>query len=84
MITRDQAIAIALNDRHELLHVHLKNRDGTPIRCRVNGSCKTWKTRPDDFRLPVKHGLKQCFYITPCNAGEWYDPAELPVSKDGE
>lgn len=72
MITRQQAID--LNYRHELWHVSLKNADGTPVRCRVNGVCKTWKTRPTEFRLPVKYGLKECFYITEDNAHEWYDP----------
>ena len=57
--------------RQELYHVRLLNRDGTPVRCRVNGQCKTWKTHPIDFRLPVKYGLKECFYITPENMKDW-------------
>lgn len=57
--------------RQEFHHVDEKNSDGTPVRCRVNGACKTWKTRPDEFRLPVKYGLKTCFYITESNADEW-------------
>lgn len=44
-------------------HVRLKNADGTPLRARVNGKCKTWKREPERFTLPMKHGLKQCFYI---------------------
>jgi hypothetical protein len=52
-------------------HQTAKNADGTPVRARVNGKCKTWKTRPEDFRLPMKHGLRSCFYITPENAGQW-------------
>lgn len=44
---------------------------GPPLECRANGVCKTWKTRPSDFRLPVKYGLRDCFYITPDNAHEW-------------
>lgn len=69
MITRE--IALSLRGHQVLQHKTLKNADGTPVRCRVNGACKTWKTRPSEFRLPVKHGLKHCFYITPSNAGEW-------------
>lgn len=52
-------------------HKSLKNADGTPLRARVNGACKVWKTRPAEFRLPMKHGLRQCFYIEPSNADEW-------------
>ena len=62
MITRE--IAMNLSHGQILHHVKLKNADGTPLRARVNGVCKIWKTRPRDFRLPMKHGLRECFYIT--------------------
>ena len=52
-------------------HKTLKNADGTPLRARVNGKCKTWKTRPTEFQLPMKHGLRECFYINQWNANEW-------------
>lgn len=46
--------------------------DGNPQwRCRANGKCKIWKTRPHEFRLPVKYGLRECFYITNDNAHQW-------------
>ena len=62
-----------LSCRHGTIlhHVTLHNADGTPLRCRVNGRLQTWKTRPGDFKLPVKHGLRDCFYITQANAHEW-------------
>lgn len=66
MVTKSQAMTA-----RNFEHVSLKNRDGSRLRCRANGMCKTWKTRPEDFRLPVKYGLKECFYITPSNAAEW-------------
>jgi hypothetical protein len=44
-------------------HVSQKNADGTPVRCRRNGKTKTWKTRDGEFRIPVKYGLRGCFYI---------------------
>lgn len=69
MITR--SIALSTTYRQEFEHKRFKNSDGTPMRCRVNGRCQTWKTRPDDFKLPVKYGLKTCFYIDPINAHEW-------------
>jgi hypothetical protein len=37
-------------------HVSKKNADGTPMRAQVT-SIKTWKTRPDDILVSVKHGL---------------------------
>ena len=69
MITK--AIATNLRYRDILHHVTLLNSAKEPQRCRVNGKCKTWKTRPDEFRLPVKHGLRMCFYITQDNAHLW-------------
>lgn len=72
MITKD--IALSLTYRQTLHHKTLKNRDGTPLRVRVNGSVKTWKTRPADFSIPVKYGLRQCGYIDNFNldnCNEW-------------
>lgn len=71
MNTLTKDIAVSLGHRAELLSKSLKNADGSALRCRVNGKCQTWKTRPLDFKLPVKYGLKTCFYITQANADEW-------------
>ena len=69
MITKQQATLLGYGQT--LHHVSHLSADGTPLRCRVNGKCKTWKTRPNEFRLPVKYGLNGCFYITEENAEEW-------------
>ena len=66
MITKEQAMTA----KH-FVHVTLKNADKTPLRARANGKCQTWKTRPDEFKLPAKHGLKDTFYITNENANQW-------------
>ena len=52
-------------------HRCILNSDGTPARCRANGQLKLWKTRPSDFSLPVKYGLKQCFYLNPVTILDW-------------
>jgi len=52
-------------------HISCKNKDKTPVRARRNGKTKTWKTRPNDFKIPVKYGLRDCFYITQDNCHEW-------------
>lgn len=79
MVTKEQAMTCRV-----FYHVSLKYSDGkTPIQCRANGQCKVWKTRPDDFRLPVKYGLKECFYITPRNAHEWTTINHGEKSMDG-
>ena len=68
-MTRSEAISA--NYRDEFYHATLRGSDKRPMRCRVNGACKVWKTRPNEFRLPVKHGLRDCFYIDESNADEW-------------
>ena len=60
-----------LQSGQTLYHKTKRNRDGSPLRARVNGKVKTWKTRPEDFRVPMKYGLRDCFYITPTNAIDW-------------
>lgn len=77
MITIEQAKT--LRYREELLHVTVKDSRGNPARCRVNGKCQTWKSRPGDFKLPVKHGLRNCFYITERNAHEWRTHTEFAI-----
>lgn len=69
MITVQDAARLKHGDVLE--HVHNKDSRGQPMRCRVNGKVVFWKTRPEDFRIPVKYGLYHCFYITPTNASDW-------------
>jgi len=44
--------------------------DVTGSRWRRNGALKTWKTRPTEFRQPVKYGLYGYDYITQNNLDE--------------
>ena len=66
------------NTAERFEHVSQTNSDRTPVRARRNGKTKTWKTRPDRFKIPVKYGLRECFYIQnfaddkqPATADEW-------------
>lgn len=53
-------------------------QDGTCYRWRKNGALKLWKTRPDDFRQPVKYGLRSYDAITPANADHWVPADRCP------
>ncbi len=44
-------------------------------RVRRNGATKTWKTRPGEFRIPVKMGLRTC--------GELTHRSEIDMAPDG-
>ena len=72
MITKE--IAMALRHGQTLLHVSAVDSKKNPVRCRVTGKCQVWKTRPNEFKVPVKYGLYQSFYITEFNAQEWSLP----------
>ena len=55
MITLEQAKELR---RGDVLHDDTAtNADGSCARWRVNGMVKTWKTRPNEVRVPLKHGL---------------------------
>jgi hypothetical protein len=45
---------------------------------RRNGATKTWKTRPTEFRLPVKFGLYGYHAITQDNATAFHAASECP------
>lgn len=69
MITKE--IALAATHGTIFYHLTARNKDGSSVRARVNGKCKTWKREPDRFKLPMKHGLKECFDINQTNACVW-------------
>jgi hypothetical protein len=54
------------------------------VRVRRNGKTKIWKRRPREFRVPVKYGLKQCFYIKNTNAGEFHAEEECQLEQAQE
>lgn len=61
-ITLEEAKGLEYGD--VLYHVKNRNADGSPQRWRVNGKPKTWKTRPEQVKVPVKHGLRNFDYLT--------------------
>jgi len=69
MITKEQALT-----KKYFEHVSLTNADGTPVRARRNGKTKTWKTRPEEFKIPIKIGMYVYGYITDDVAAGWRVP----------
>jgi hypothetical protein len=66
MITFNQALIA-----NQFYHLTEVNADKTPVRVRRTGRTQTWKTRPGQFKIPVKYGLKESLYITNDNAHAW-------------
>lgn len=71
MITKTQA----LNNNY--FHANnYKNSDKTCQRWRRNGATKTWKTRPEEFRVPIKCGLYSFGELTNKNAALFHLPVD--------
>lgn len=49
-------------------------------RVRVSGKCKTWKSRPDEFRLPVKYGLYESAAVTHENSQHFHLACYCPLN----
>ena len=81
MVTKEQAIRGG-----EFHYVECKRTVGprggitTKIETwRANGKCQTWKTRPDEFKLPIKYGLKDYSYLTNSNCKDFHLSSECPL-----
>ena len=64
--------------RRAIVHDRLSGAEetGADRRVRVSGRCVTWKTRPAEWRLPVKYGLYRSLDINQVNACLWCVPGE--------
>lgn len=84
MVTKDQAINARLG---QIFHLGIctvsygprQGKKESVTRIRVSGSCQTWKTRPNEFRLPVKFGLYESGSISHDNATEFHAESECPA-----
>jgi hypothetical protein len=84
MVTKEQAM------RCRYFHFGTCERHKGPrggvtehIECwRGNGQCKTWKTRPNDFQLPIKHGLYTYNCIDQSNSHLFHVAEECPLLLD--
>jgi hypothetical protein len=64
--------SISAMTANDFFHRTATTKNGkAPLRCRRNGRTKTWKRQPGVFRIPVKYGLYDYFYIDNNNADEW-------------
>ena len=79
MITKSMAVALGLNggEVHKgICKLHVGKRGGKKYQIRkwrVNGKCKTWKTLPLEFKLPIKFGFSGPYdYITRSNADQFH------------
>ena len=74
-ITMEQAI------NAKVFHANGCQPKRTPERWRRNGRTQLWKTRPTEFRVPVKHGLYHYGYITQIAAHLVHAAEDCPVEE---
>ena len=83
MVTKDQALTE--NDFHYGICTQaIGPRGGKTIkqvRVRRNGKTQTWKTRPNDFRIPIKCGLYEYGEITQTNADQFHTAKDCPLAE---
>lgn len=80
-VTRDQALTAHTFHYGECVRT-VGPRGGVTddiVTWRANGAPKTWKTRPLDFRVPIKFGLRRGWYITPGNARDFHTEEDCPI-----
>ncbi len=72
MITKEQALALKPGT---VIYLTSFFTTGSKIvnldkvtKWRINGQAKVWKTKPDQFQIPLKHGLYDFGYLTESNA----------------
>jgi len=64
---------VHMNDRHR--------PDGTCYEWRSNGRVQTWKTRPNDFRWPVKYGMYEYGSIDSYDVKDYHRADTCPVDR---
>jgi len=80
-VTKDESI-VAVEFHYGECQNHIGIRGGKTfhqIRFRRNGKTKTWITRPDEFRVPVKRGLREYGYITQTNAKDFHTAEQCEI-----
>ena len=87
MITKNQAITadhLHYTGKHDCT-IHIGPRGGKRVNItevRRSGKTQTWKTRPEEFKMPVKYGMYESSYATHENANDWHTPNDCPVNND--
>ena len=70
-VTKQQAMTAAA--------FHFNHEPGAKIyRWRRNGATQTWKTRPDEFRAPIKYGIRDYGQLTNLNAVDFHAEDDCP------
>lgn len=89
MVTRDQLESLSYGQTLHCCTKHECNKVEGPrggvkeniTRVCKSGMVKTWKTRPNDFHMPIKYGLRDSYWIDQDNAHMFHLPQDCAVSQ---
>jgi hypothetical protein len=87
MVTKEQAQNLRYGQTLHYTGKHTCSRHVGPrggvtekiVNVRVSGKCQTWKTRPQEFSIPVKYGLYESSYLTHTNAADFHLEKDCPL-----
>ncbi len=82
-LTAEDILTVNRNDLlYRYFHENVTHRpDGTCYEWRPNGRIQLWKTRPTQFRLPIKYGLRGTAQMRDSNVGDFHYASECPVAQ---
>jgi hypothetical protein len=81
MLTKEQALT-SRSFHYGSCRFEVGPRGGIRVKIeerRRNGATQTWKTRPEEWRVPVKYGMYTYGEITHWDAANWHVPEECPA-----
>jgi hypothetical protein len=83
-VTQDQAMTADTFHYGDCVRTHGPRGGVTEeiVTWRRNGETKLWKTRPQDFRVPIKYGLRRGWYLTPDNARDFHTAEDCPLKDE--
>lgn len=73
-LTKELAISVPIGTVFH--YSHGTSKGARVERWRKSGQTKVWKTRPDEWRMPVKHGMYSNSYITEVEAEHFHLESE--------
>lgn len=76
MITKDQALTI------DEVHSNVQKRNGQCYTFKRNGRTQTWKTKPNDFRLPIKNFGLRIYGAVTHESTEYHAPEDCPANQE--
>lgn len=80
-MTREQAVELKIG---AIIHeTNGFNKDGTCRRWRVNGIPRAFKRVPENFRVPIKHGIYAYGYLTKWNVMDMHLESECENTTAG-